>query len=121
MDFTYDLVPLVVGLVFGALIGVLVTDSPRTLMRRTRSRTAGGEQTKLSLVFGWPWKLYVIIGLVIILAVIIYLTPHSRFIVLGSVVGFIAAPWVWLHFARDFLTASERGNDGADKLLQEYL
>ena len=119
------------GLVFGAAVGVLTTDATLSELRTEAARAFGRDRwrkfvdaTSRPLPFRILWAithllrieailllavgLFVSSGLVLLLGTVTATGPLSSLshVLLGAMIGFAAAPWVWLHFSRDLKKAS---------------
>ena len=146
MDIALQLVPLLFGILFGAILGVLITDipghspvlppsthaqSPLTFAYELHSDASSHPnedfyQTGFSYlkIFTVILLLAIWIGFVCFWALSnssISEIIRYRYGFIGSLIGFAGAPWVWLHFSRNFLSAAERSQSGAADILREYL
>lgn len=100
------------GFVLSAIFGVLATD-----LRRDEVLI---ENFKRAWRF-WEFRqklLAVVAGLWLALLVWAFTSVHMPDMVIGSVIGGAAAPWVWLHFARDFVANQERGDAERETLIK---
>jgi hypothetical protein len=114
MGLEHDFAPLLLGLLYGALLGVLVTDRPGAQpLSALQSRVIGAG---IGI-----WLLVLLVWMLAELQVLPLNLRWFRYAFIGSVLGFAAAPWVWLHFARNFLSADQRKADDAKELLAEYM
>jgi hypothetical protein len=143
--------PLLCGFLLGAILGVLVTDLrqhdlvdqaryafARFRLVQVRDRTINTDKprsgvTQIVWAAGRVLRLewVILLSVVWLLLAILWIGASSGLSVgnsdwlgnslIGSLVGFGAAPWVWLHFSRDFLTDAQRNDADTDKIRAEYL
>ena len=112
MNFEINLFPFLLGMLFGALCGIFVAEHSRSRIWYWFHRL-----TKRK----WPLVLGIIIVSLAFYFSKKFFSDWSDNILIGGVIGFAAAPWLWLHFSRDFLPFDEQINDDtANALRQEY-
>jgi hypothetical protein len=102
-----------IGFIIGAALGVLATDT--TIVRVRKEATLAFSTARWRMFFIRPNPIWAVTRLLrfeaIILVTIVWLSlilliwfcrvPHAeRDFLIGSIIGVLAAPWVWLHFAR---------------------
>jgi hypothetical protein len=110
----------VVGFAIGAIAGTLATDL-------TREQLFENDQFSRTVSFWrWPYQqsllfLALLWGLLVLAAVI---TGHLqgtietwRNALTGSIIGAAAAPWIWLHFSRQFGTRGSLEPGGREALI----
>jgi hypothetical protein len=100
------------GFVLSAIFGVLATDLRRDEVRIENFKRAWGF---------WEFRqklLAFVVGLWLALLAWAFTRVHVPDMVIGSVIGGAAAPWVWLHFARDFVGNQERGDAERETLIK---
>ena len=93
------------GFLIGAVIGVIATDAnPEQIRPAARKNGHHRENHLVGILFvGAIW---------ILLVILLYFCRAAsanaeRDFILGSTIGVIAAPWVWLHFARSLRPTQE--------------
>jgi hypothetical protein len=105
----------VTGFALGALAGTLVTDL-------TREEVIQSEKFKHTFRF-WQWSrqqslVFTTLLWVFLLAVTIILDDGFwKNLLGGTIVGAVAAPWIWLHFVRNFGAHQGPDQAGRDKLI----
>jgi hypothetical protein len=109
-----------IGFVLGAIAGTLATDL-------TREEVLRSEGFKSTLRF-WTWSrqqslvVVAVLWAALLLFVVVFALWSAtrdwwKYLVIGSVIGGAAAPWIWLHFVRHFGTPSEREAPGREALI----